>query len=497
MGKIRNTASGIVKGRVGNTSYYYANGQQIARQARNNSNYGEEARRSVAQQTRRALWGNLVNLYKVMSNWSPKAFETKERNQTDYNKFMSVNLNASEVYLTKDEVSQGCAVVGEYIISQGSLTPVIVSGSAGENDRATNIVCTVALSGSTTIGQIAADIIANNLGYQDGDNIAFIIFSNWSDSTDYPFAATTYYELTLDTSSTELFTNHPLNGKLTKVAETNVLTVAPYVVATTQAVGFAAIHTRQDGTLKVSSQSIALIKPIIYEAYTTTTAQQAAIASYGVDDEVPLSPSFRLPVISSVLVNGGVVADYAGRTLEYNAPISLTIIGTDVQSDSLTLFHDGTQYTPLSQTENSITFILGGNGTNVISIGGVVVFRVVISGVEVPSYLPCNMWGFRMSAAYVDRESQYGTDRTQVYSTDCINYAKEWSEDYPYFLFFIFAGVAINDADFTCFNCSIVASREAEDSDHLYRVCLELTDTASPAYLMADGYIVAVFNYSN
>lgn len=493
MGKIRNTASGIVKGRVGNTSYYYANGQQIARQARNNSNYGEEARRSVAQQTRRALWGNLVNLYKVMSNWSPKAFETKERNQTDYNKFMSVNLNASEVYLTKDEVSQGCAVVGEYIISQGSLTPVIVSGSAGENDRATNIVCTVALSGSTTIGQIAADIIANNLGYQDGDNIAFIIFSNWADGTEYPFAATTYYELTLDTSSTELFTNHPLNGKLTKVAETNVLTVAPYVVATTQAVGFAAIHTRQDGTLKVSSQSIALIKPIIYEAYTTTTAQQAAIASYGVDDEVPLSPSFNLPVISSVLVNGGVVADFAGRTLEYNAPISLTIIGTDVQSDSLTLFHNGTQYTPLAQEENSITFILGENGTNVISIGGVAVFRVVISGIVVPA----DAVRTKRMAQTVARDNGEGINSIST-QDNCINYPYMYLESNPFYCLLLTSVAEAIDFEgrLTLSNCVHSNTRYFEAQQYQY-LWFTVTDTSKPAYVELDGFIIAVFNYSN
>lgn len=493
MGKIRNTASGIVKGRVGNTSYYYANGQQIARQARNNSNYGEEARRSVAQQTRRALWGNLVNLWKVMSSWSPKAFETKERNQTDYNKFMSVNLNASEVYLTKDEVSQGCAVVGEYVVSQGSLTPIIVSGSAGENDRATNVVCTVELGGTTTIGQIAADIIANNLGYQDGDNIAFIIFSNWADGTDYPFAATTYYELTLDTSSSELFTSHPLYGKLTKVAETNVLTVAPYIVATTQAVGFAAIHTRQDGTLKVSSQAIALIKPIIYDAYTTTTAQAAAIASYGVDDEVPLSPSFNLPVISSVLVNGGVVADFGGRTLEYTTPIELVINGTNVSADTVTLEHDGVVYTPLVQSENSITFLLGDNGANVISIGGMVVFRVVVSGIVVPA----DAVRTKRLAQTVSSTNGQGVNALTT-QDNCINYPYLYVASNPYYCLLLKNVAEAIDVDsrITMSNCSLANTNYMEDLQNLY-LWFSVTDTSKPAYVALDGFIIAVFNYSN
>lgn len=493
MGKIRNTASGIVKGRVGNTSYYYANGQQIARQARNNSNYGEEARRSVAQQTRRALWGNLVNLYKVMSSWSTKAFETKERHQTDYNKFMSVNLNASEVYLTKDEVSQGCAVVGEYVVSQGSLTPIIVSGVSGENDRATNVVCTVELGGTTTIGQIAADIIANNLGYQDGDNIAFIIFSNWADGTDFPFAATTYYELTLDTSSSELFTAHPLYGILTKVAETNVLTVAPYIVSTTQAVGFAAIHTRQDGTLKVSSQSIALIKPIIYEAYTTTTAQAAAIDSYGVDDEVPLSPSFSHPAISSVLVNGGVVADFAGSTLEYTLPVELVINGTNVSADTVTLEHDGIMYTPLVQGENSITFILGGNGTNVISIGGMVVFRVVISGIVMPEELPTRMSLRQVGASFGDQINV--VTRAGI---DCLNYPYQATESHPRFAF-LFGEInqfdEVVESDFTSFNCSMEITAEPDQGRVL--MVVYPTDAGNPCYVKYKDYIVAVFNYSN
>ena len=492
MGKIRNTASGIVKGKVGNTTYYYRQGEQIARQALNNSNYGESARRSETQQERRVKWGNLVNLYKVMSSWMPKAFETKKRNQTDYNMFMSLNVPSTTISLTKDEANKGCAVVDAYIIAQGSLPPVLSTGASGEENFFTDIYTSVTITNTTTVGELSADIIAKNPGFLEGDNIAFIIFSNWADGTTYPYAATEYYELTLDSSSTALFQSNPLEQILSK-SSASYIGVGAEVYATTKNVGWACIHTRQTtGGLKVSSQSIVLLKPVIVDHYSTTAQQQLAVNSYGVDSDVPLDPSFKLATIQSVAVNGSVNPLINGRIVTYNQPVTLVITGEDMTPESVYLEHDGVRYTPLSiEEDGSWVYILSENGTNKIYVNGVLYGGVSLSGITIPEGLP-NFIQIRLS-----RESTSGPSdsimRIEVANAVCVNYPHKATEEYSWFQIFIGSSAKTfqEDDGFTFVGCT----GSAEPYGELYtRIAVQAS--SSPAYVMYRNVVVAVFNYS-
>lgn len=481
-----------MRGRVGNTSYYYLNGQQVARQARNNSNYGDEARRTEAQQTRRALWGNLVNLYKACSLWMPKAFETKERNQSDYNKFMSVNLNSSEVYLTKDEVSQGCAVVDEYIISQGSLAPVQYVDMTGIQGKSTDILCDGVTLATATVGAISQAIIAQNAAYRDKDNIAFIIFENWADGTTYPYVATRYLELTLDVSSTEAFSGHPLSDYLAISEDNDALEVATYVNITARAVGWACIHTRQDGILKVSSQAIALQKPIIKDNYISLVAKQAAIDSYGVDEQVPLEPSFKKAVIDSVAVDGSVVLGPEGGNLSYNKGILLTINGTELSDGNVQLVHDGVVYTPLSRTSDSWNFILGANGVNVIYVNGFIYARIAISGIDEPEGIPTYM----SAELFKSSEPSGSIDQVSYPLTDCVNYPHMVQGDYSSIRYIIGSFdhplVAARN-DFVAIGAHI---DHFTASDVLTVLVLKPDDQSGVFSLAYKGYIVLVANYT-
>ena len=83
MAKIRVMSNQRRVGRVGDTTYYVRDGEQIARQSQNNSNYGATASRTPAQMSRRVKWANLVNLFKGMKSWQPKAYDFKKKGQTD------------------------------------------------------------------------------------------------------------------------------------------------------------------------------------------------------------------------------------------------------------------------------------------------------------------------------------------------------------------------------------------------------------------------------
>ena len=481
-----------MRGRVGNTSYYYLNGQQVARQARNNSNYGDEARRTEAQQTRRALWGNLVNLYKSCSLWMPKAFETKERNQSDYNKFMSVNLNGSEVYLTKDEVSQGCAVVDEYIISQGSLPPVQYLDMTGIQGKSTDILCDGVTLATATVGAISQAIIAQNAAFRDKDNIAFIIFENWADGTTYPYVATRYLELTLDVSSSAPFSSHPLSDYLAISSDNDALEVATYVNVTARAVGWACIHTRQEGILKLSSQAVALQKPIIKDNYITLVAKQTAIASYGVDEQVPLEPSFKAAVIDSVAVDGSVVLGPEGGNVSIDHSSRLTITGRNLSSRSLRLVHDGVVYTPLSRSDTSCEYYLSANGVNVIYVNGSVYAWITVSGIVLPDGLPTR---FKVSQ-YSSTTTPAEINIEDVFLTDCLNYPYLVNTNYPSFRMIIGDQnhpVEATSDDFVAFGGTI---SDYEDLTGRCRMRITPSTASDPVYVTLKGYIIFVANYS-
>lgn len=492
MATIRNTASEVRKGRVGNTSYYYLNGQQVARQARNNSNYGTEARRSFAQQSRRVMWSNLVNLYKACSHWMPKAFESKTREQSDYNAFMQKNIASSIVALTKEQAAKGCAVVDSYVISQGSLPPVGATGSDSQNMLYTDIKVSSSSFSTWTLGQFSKDVIAQNAGYMDGDNIALILFENWADGTAFPYAATRYFEITLDTTSTAPLADNPVTNLLQHFTDEGTIGFGSYITLTPRVVGWACIHTRQSGSvLKVSSQQIVLVKPIIRDDYNTELQKVAAMNSYGVDVSVLLDPSFRQAVISSVSVDGSVVTDWSGKTLSYGRGIELTITG-DMLTEGVRLVHDDVEYTPLASSGDSITFVLGDNGTNTIYVNGFVAFRVVVSGVVVPE----DLRGQNNMRLYSTNATSGGDSQSIVSGDYCVNYPYMAMEDFPFFLLtaLLASGKVIDRDELVPNNCTINNFQQQEGTFAI--INLSVTDNTKPAYITYQGFIIAVFNYT-
>ena len=492
MATIRNTASEVRKGRVGNTSYYYLNGQQVARQARNNSNYGTEARGAFAHQSRRVMWANLVNLYKACSHWMPKAFESKTREQSDYNAFMQKNIASSIVALTKEQAAKGCAVVDSYVISQGSLPPVGATGPDAQNMLYTDIKVSSNDFSTWTLGQFSQDVIAQNAGYLDGDNIALILFENWADGTAFPYTATRYFEITLDTKSTAPLADNPVVNLLQYYTDDGTIGFGSYITLTARVVGWACIHTRQSGSvLKVSSQQIVLVKPIIRDDYNTELQKVAAMNSYGVDVTVLLDPSFRQAVIRSVSVDGSVVTDFSGKTLSYSKGVELKITG-DLLTQGVRLVHDDTEYTPLFSSSDSITFILGDNGTNTIYVNGLVAFRVVVSGVVVPEEIPANFVMRQKNDTTTGYPEGSFINLMSVTNANCINYGYRVMQNYPYFLLST-SILQAQETDFACENCTI---NSFDGVERAARINVSVTDATSPAWITFKGYVIAVFNYT-
>ena len=289
MAKVRNSAHTMRSGRIGENSWYIRGGEQIVRQRLQNSNYGASARRSEAQQLRRSKWGNLVNFYKAIKSWQPKAYEGLKPGQTDYNAFMSLNANSTLIYLTRQLVEAGGAVVGAFAVSKGSLPSLGAIKATGAVGLAIPTADDNAYPYGLTVGNLSDALMGDHMEMENGDNLAFIAFYNEKDSNNIPRCSCLYKEVTIQHgSSIQLAT---MGITATKAEASDPITLAWGSEAGKTPVAFAIIWAKPAaGGLKVSSEHIVMYTSTLVDEYSSNNAAAAAVASYGVDADVPLMP---------------------------------------------------------------------------------------------------------------------------------------------------------------------------------------------------------------
>lgn len=315
MAKIRNTAAMLHTGRIGNTTYYVSKGEQIARVSRNSSNYGADASRTTAQQSNRVKWANLVNFYRASASWMKKAFENKTKRQSDYNKFMSVNLPAARVYLPKNLAAMGACVVDAYRVSEGSL-PSIAVNAEGPGWMTSIELGTLAITDATTVAEFTLAVLANNKTITEGMQISFVSYQQDIDGAGVPRPICTAYEVTLSRTNTATLRSY-LPGFCTAVVKGCLGTSSNISVG-----GFAyVLSDSTTGTTRVSSQTLINNNQELLDTYTSASAKEDAIVSYGVDADVflmsgsePSTPAGQPQYISGIAVNNIVIVN-GGRTI--------------------------------------------------------------------------------------------------------------------------------------------------------------------------------------
>jgi len=291
MAVIRNSQNAMMVGKVGAMTYLVRQAQQIARQALNNSNYGKSARRTEAQQARRVKWSNCVNFYKLSKGWMPKAYETLKKGQTDYNRFMQLNVSSSIVSLSKDMAAAGACIAEPFLISQGSLPSIEVSQNA--NKWTTNIaVGSLVIDENTTVGEFSIALAENNKSISIGMQLSFISYMQNIDALGVPRMICTPYEVTLSSDSVEKLRDY-LPEFCSSVTDGNLSTSDQIAVGAFAYV----LSSLQDNKLTVSTQRLITNNAALLQEYSSEENATRAISSYGVDSEVMLSP------ISSVLQN--------------------------------------------------------------------------------------------------------------------------------------------------------------------------------------------------
>lgn len=286
MAVTRNNLSMKMNGKVGAYSFYTSTGgRQVARIANNSSNYGETAKRTVAMQTRRSRWGNLVSFYSANKDLMARAYERKGSNLSDYNRFMQLNIPLASVSLVKDDFMRGMAILQEYVIADGSL-PAIDVAEVQEDGCVFNLLTGIdGEFADKTIGQVSVDLLDHNPQLQAGDQLTFVSYTNAGTTPSTIRIYRHLCEITLDTKSAVSFGTL----KFANIIAGNGLKVV--IAGQGDVFGQAIIHSRSvGGSLLVSRAKITLNSDTLVRQFSAPEAVKKAIDSYGVDNEKLLEP---------------------------------------------------------------------------------------------------------------------------------------------------------------------------------------------------------------
>lgn len=487
MAKIRVSTNPLYKGGAGGYSFYVRGGEQVVRQRKNNSNYGETASRTYPQMVRRVKWSNLVNMYKIMKTWMPKAFENKSQGQTDYNIFMSLNANNVSAALTKDMSLADNCIVEAVQVSRGTLPPLALDADGLGGLYTTNIKITSAITGATTVGQLAADILANNGDFVANDNLAIIKFDNYIDPrVEWPIAHSYYAEITLNTADTRTLASIPGIAGIFGKSDSDYLTIA---ANRSNEVGCVAIHTRkQSASLSVSSQSIVMLTDEYINQYSGEEWINTCIQTYGLDQEVPLDPNFRGGIIAHVTANDVVIGNAASLT----GSQIVRVYGNQLYGNGYSFVHNGVEYVPLSSTDDYDEFILTYNGTYIIYIDGQRYMSFSVKGIVFPAEMTGRVVGSLLNSG--GGIIAGSTEQTNSY---CLNYPNKIGGDATMLLARVYfddvSEVAQSDFEI---HGGALTNYIVSSAENYATIFITPTSADDVVYMSYKGSIVWVGNYT-
>lgn len=238
---------------------------------------GDHKRRkpgSPCQMNQRMRMANLVNLWRMMPEEHRPQFQNRRNSCTNYNAFMSHNLQGTAIYLTKRQASEYRCVVTELVVAEGTLPPIGLShdGTAPCTDLKLG---NLPIGEETTVRQLTQALVRQNPLLRYGDTLLHYQCLQRQTRDGDPYVVADCHALRLDLSDSRLLTNvvpHSLGfgsrgGLLAATAD--------------PLGGMAWVLTRQtsSGTL-CSTQRLLCNNPLIAQ-YSSDEALQAAIRSYG------------------------------------------------------------------------------------------------------------------------------------------------------------------------------------------------------------------------
>lgn len=288
------TLRGIIRkmnGSVGDFTFRQLNGQTTV-----SEKVGKNNSKTYAQSARRVRWANLVNMWQAMSNYDKPSFESKPRTWSDFNAWMSANIDNTPVYLERSEAEQGATLVAAYQVTRGSLPAIDVALGTGGVPATDISLGSLTIDGDTTLREFSDAVINNNEGYQHGDQIScFIALQTQNPVTGLPYVNFNAYEVTLnqldeDTLLADLVSSDGFSSVDGKLGASGAVTG-----------GITWIHSRKGANrVMVSTQNFFVANTLLAQ-YQTAAKRTEAIISYG----GKTTQDFLTPNIDDTLAIGG------------------------------------------------------------------------------------------------------------------------------------------------------------------------------------------------
>lgn len=326
------------KKRLGGTVIYQAMGQTRQRElAAEVSNP-----RTESQMGQRVKWANLVNLYRANRSWMKYAFETKKANQSEYNKFMSLNVADSRIYLTKPVANAGGCVVDTYIVTQGSLPSIEFVPTSNGYFRSNIELGNLATLSTVSVKEFSDKVVELNPAIRYGDQLSFIRMTQMTNaSTGVPYVVVREYEVIIDTNNLLPLSDYlPTDLITTWGGDPEFLAVG---TAIGRSGGFAMILSRTiSGKTYVSSQRIIPVAMEAYiEAFSSQAALQAAIDSYGVTEDAFLSSTYASQDNQATTFLSLLSLSFSDQQEQYVAG-SRFVLDRVEEEDTFTFYFNGT-----------------------------------------------------------------------------------------------------------------------------------------------------------
>lgn len=275
MGKLFHGPLGRVKGSIGNTTYRRIYGEANASAAYDkvlevaNPRTGNQ----IYQRMKLAPAQRFYESFKSVLDHSRQGIQAGEKTRRAFMSEVMKDGFKRHPYVTKGFDG---LVAGAYPVSKGILQEIGVIDVPGTPDDYPAFDIVVTSSSITTIGDLSADIIANNGGrFAEGDELTFLIVGTDDFTGTGAVAYVVWFVLDPNNTTAPSF----------QVAknESNQLLIAP-VVSDVDAIGFvaaAAIHSRKVGTSWQYSPANMVLNGDYDMDWTSANQFEAMMQSYG------------------------------------------------------------------------------------------------------------------------------------------------------------------------------------------------------------------------
>lgn len=314
-------ATNTLSGKLGAYVFARRKGEQVSR-----SWVRPKDAKTTSQGAQRSALTNITRLFQSSPSFFKGAFANKPSRQSDYNALVSANLMKSpRIRLPKSVADSNGGVVAPYVISDGGLQSIIVTGEGIQARTNIAVGTGFTIDENTTVSALSAAILANNTFIQEGDQLSYLSIEQYT-ADGVPRLRARKYELIISSTGSGLARDYIPEFGLSVTG--GFIAHGDYVYSG----AFAWVLSRKTASkTDVSRQHLIVTDTSLYSAYTGTIAIDTANKSYKNTNTVFINPSDveeGSAVVPSNIPSVATVSLQGKRLSPSASAITLTTAGT-------------------------------------------------------------------------------------------------------------------------------------------------------------------------